>query len=72
MMKRVARRSRRSRPGAGHHQGLRESHMPQIAAWMDEAIRAAAKDDEPVIQRIAGDVRELLATFPVPGFAPGN
>jgi glycine hydroxymethyltransferase len=46
--------------------------MPQIAAWMDEAITAAAKDDEPVIQRIAGDVRELLATFPMPGFAPGN
>jgi glycine hydroxymethyltransferase len=52
--------------------GLRESHMPQIAAWMDEAITAAAKDDEPVIQRIAGDVRELLAAFPMPGFAPGN
>jgi glycine hydroxymethyltransferase len=52
--------------------GLRESHMPQIAAWMDEAIRAAAKDDEPVIHRIAGEARELLAAFPMPGFTPGK
>jgi glycine hydroxymethyltransferase len=52
--------------------GLGESHMPQIAAWMDEAITAAAKDDEPVIQRIAAEARELLATFPMPGFEPGN
>jgi glycine hydroxymethyltransferase len=50
--------------------GLSESHMPQIAAWMDEAITAAAKDDDPVIERIAGEVRELLAGFPMPGFAP--
>ncbi len=52
--------------------GLGESDMPQIAAWINEAITAAAKDDEPVIQRIAGEVRELLATFPMPGFEPGN
>jgi len=50
--------------------GLGESHMTQIAAWMDEAITAAAKDDDPVIERIAGEVRELLAGFPMPGFAP--
>ena len=50
--------------------GLGESHMSQIAAWMDEAITAAAKDDDPVIERIAGEVRELLAGFPMPGFAP--
>ena len=50
--------------------GLGEPHMAQIAAWMDEAIAAAAKDDEPVIERIAGEVRELLAAFPMPGWAP--
>ncbi len=50
--------------------GLGESHMVQVAAWMDEAIAAAAKDDEPVIERIAGEVRELLAAFPMPGWAP--
>ncbi len=51
--------------------GLRESHMAQIAAWMDAAITAAAKDDEPLIERIAGQVRDLLAGFPMPGFAAG-
>jgi glycine hydroxymethyltransferase len=50
--------------------GLREEHMPQIAAWMDEAIAAALKDDEPAIERIAGEVRDLLAGFPMPGWMP--
>src|SRR5258706_1037375 len=50
--------------------GLTEQHMPQVAAWMDESIRAASKQDDAVIDRIAGQVRELLAGFPMPGFAP--
>ncbi|HUC56348.1 MAG TPA: serine hydroxymethyltransferase [Streptosporangiaceae bacterium] len=50
--------------------GLTPGHMPQVAAWMDEAITAAKKDDEAVIERVAGDVRDLLADFPMPGFAP--
>jgi glycine hydroxymethyltransferase len=50
--------------------GLTEEHMPQIAAWMDEAIMAATKDDEAVIERVAANVRELLAGFPMPGYAP--
>ncbi len=50
--------------------GLGESHMAQVAAWMDDAITAAAKDDEAVIERIAGEVRELLAAYPMPGWAP--
>ncbi len=49
--------------------GLREEHMPQIAAWMDEAITAAVKEDEAAIERIAGEVRDLLAGFPMPGWA---
>jgi glycine hydroxymethyltransferase len=49
--------------------GLGEPHMAQIAAWMDEAITAATKDDEAAIERIAGEVRELLAGFPMPGWA---
>jgi len=49
--------------------GLREEHMPPIAAWMDEAITAAAKDDETVIERIAAEVREFLADYPIPGWA---
>jgi glycine hydroxymethyltransferase len=50
--------------------GLVEQHMPQVAAWMDEAIRAATKQDDAVIERIARQVRDLLAGFPMPGFAP--
>jgi len=50
--------------------GLGESHMAQVAAWMDEAITAAAKDDEAMIERIAGEVRDLLAGYPMPGWAP--
>jgi glycine hydroxymethyltransferase len=49
--------------------GLTQEHMPQVAAWMDEAITAAAKQDDVAIDRVAGQVRELLAGFPMPGFA---
>jgi glycine hydroxymethyltransferase len=49
--------------------GLREEHMPQIAAWMDEAIGAALKEDEQVIERIAGEVRDLLAAYPMDGWS---
>ena len=44
--------------------------MPQLAAWMDEAITAALKEDEQSIERIAGEVRDLLAAFPMPGWSP--
>jgi glycine hydroxymethyltransferase len=50
--------------------GLGESHMAQVAAWMDDAITAAAKDDEAAIERISGEVRELLSAYPMPGWAP--
>lgn len=36
----------------------------------DEAITAAAKEDEATIERIAGEVREMLAAYPIPGWAP--
>jgi glycine hydroxymethyltransferase len=52
--------------------GLTESHMVQVAAWMDEAITAAAKEDESVIERIAAEIRELLAAFPAPGWTPSS
>jgi glycine hydroxymethyltransferase len=48
--------------------GLTEEQMPQVAAWIDEAIAAAVKDDEPTIQRIAGEVADLLAEYPMPGW----
>jgi glycine hydroxymethyltransferase len=51
--------------------GLREEHMPQLAAWIDEAVSAAVKDDEPALERIAGEVRDLLAGFPMAGWSEG-
>ncbi len=49
--------------------GLTGEHMPRVAAWMDEAITAAIKDDEPSIERIAGEIRELLGGYPMAGWA---
>src|SRR5271165_743549 len=49
--------------------GLTAAHMTQIAGWMDEAIIAAAKDDEDAIDKIAAEVRELMTGFPMPGWA---
>src|SRR5580700_8977351 len=48
--------------------GLTEEHMPQLAAWMDEAITAAAKDDEAPLARIAAEIRDLLSAYPIPGW----
>jgi glycine hydroxymethyltransferase len=50
--------------------GLREEHMAPIAAWIDQAVAAAAKADEAALDRIACEVSELLAAFPMPGWAP--
>jgi glycine hydroxymethyltransferase len=49
--------------------GLGEEHMAAIAAWMDDAITAAAKDDEAALDRIAGEVRDLMSAFPMPGWS---
>ncbi|MPY83725.1 MAG: serine hydroxymethyltransferase [Actinophytocola sp.] len=48
--------------------GLRPEHQPQIAAWIDRVVGAAARGDESVIERVAAEVRELLAGFPMPGY----
>jgi glycine hydroxymethyltransferase len=50
--------------------GLTEAQMPQVAAWLDEAVTAAVKDDEASITRIAGEVSALLSAYPMPGWAP--
>jgi glycine hydroxymethyltransferase len=49
--------------------GLTEAQMPQVAAWIDEAVDAACKEDEPTLARIATDVCELLAAYPSPGWS---
>jgi glycine hydroxymethyltransferase len=50
--------------------GLREEHMQQIGAWIDDVVTAALKEDERAIERIAGEIRDLLAGFPMAGWAP--
>jgi glycine hydroxymethyltransferase len=50
--------------------GLTEAQMPQVAAWIDETVTAAIKEDEAVLGRIAGEVRDLLSGYPMPGWAP--
>jgi glycine hydroxymethyltransferase len=50
--------------------GLREEHMPAVAAWMDAALAALAKEDEAALDQIAGEVADLLSGFPMPGWAP--
>ena len=49
--------------------GLTEEHMPLLAAWMDEAITAATKEDESPLERIAAEIRDLLTAFPIPGWS---
>ncbi|MGZ3141725.1 serine hydroxymethyltransferase [Lentzea chajnantorensis] len=41
--------------------GLRPSHMPQIADWIDRATTAVA--DEPALARIATEVEDLLTSL---------
>jgi glycine hydroxymethyltransferase len=48
--------------------GLTEAHMPQVADWISRAVDAAIKDDEPALEHIAGEVRELLSAYPMAGF----
>ena len=47
--------------------GMRENEMRQIARWMDQVVRAAAADDEAVVERVAGEVSDLTKGFPAPG-----
>jgi glycine hydroxymethyltransferase len=48
--------------------GLTEPHLDQLAGWIDAAISAAARPDGDVLDKIAGEVRALLAVFPMPGW----
>ncbi|HEY8372359.1 MAG TPA: serine hydroxymethyltransferase [Pseudonocardiaceae bacterium] len=49
--------------------GLGVEHMEQIAAWIDQAIEAARQGEEEKLDRIAAEVRGLLAGYPMPGWA---
>ncbi|WP_019633736.1 serine hydroxymethyltransferase [Actinomadura atramentaria] len=54
--------------------GLTPDRMPQIAAWIDEVVTAAAADpdDASVADRVAAEIRELTAAYPMPGWAPAG
>jgi len=49
--------------------GMGPEQMTQIAAWMDQAVKAAADGDEAALAQIAGEVRDLTATYPMPGWS---
>ncbi|WP_026422868.1 serine hydroxymethyltransferase [Actinokineospora inagensis] len=45
--------------------GLTVDHMPRLAEWIDRAVAAG---DDTEIDKIAAEVRELLADHPMPGW----
>jgi glycine hydroxymethyltransferase len=47
--------------------GMTEAEMELIARWLDDGVDAAGRRDEAVLGRIAQEVRELTAAFPIPG-----
>ena len=47
--------------------GLGVAQMPMVAEWMDRAITDAG--DDAALDKIAGEVRQLLADYPMPGRA---
>jgi glycine hydroxymethyltransferase len=47
--------------------GMTEPEMRLIADWINEGVEAAKKGDQTTIERIASEVRELVAQFPIPG-----
>jgi glycine hydroxymethyltransferase len=47
--------------------GMTPSEMELIARWIDEGVDAAGREDEATIERIAEEVNELTAAFPIPG-----
>jgi glycine hydroxymethyltransferase len=49
--------------------GLRPEHQPQIAEWIDRTVAAAIAADEGAIEKIAAEIGDLLAGFPMPGYS---
>ncbi|AHH96187.1 serine hydroxymethyltransferase [Kutzneria viridogrisea] len=49
--------------------GLGVEQMPQLAQWIDDTVTAANAGDEAGIERIAAQISELLAGYPMPGWA---
>jgi glycine hydroxymethyltransferase len=49
--------------------GLGVEDMTKVAEWIDLTVQAENSGDEPAIEAIAGEIRELLAGYPMPGWA---
>jgi glycine hydroxymethyltransferase len=49
--------------------GMGKGEMKRIAAWIEEGVDAARREDEATFARIADDVRELALSFTIPGVA---
>jgi glycine hydroxymethyltransferase len=49
--------------------GLGVEQMPQLAAWIDRVVTATADGDESVVDATAAEIAELLAAYPMPGWA---
>ena len=47
--------------------GMGPAEMQTIAGLIDEVTRSVSTDDETIIKRVAGQVRELAGGFPAPG-----
>ncbi len=47
--------------------GLRGEHMEEIARWLDEVGEAVRSDDEELLERVKGEVCDLMARYPAPG-----
>ena len=49
--------------------GMGDTEIEQIAAWIDQGVDAARRDDDAAITRIGEEVRELALAFPIPDTA---
>jgi glycine hydroxymethyltransferase len=48
--------------------GLGVEDMTKVAEWLDLTVQAENSGDEAAIEGIAGEIRELLAGYPMPGW----
>jgi glycine hydroxymethyltransferase len=49
--------------------GLGVADMPKLAEWFDRAVTAGDTGDEAALDTVAAEIRELLAGYPMPGWA---
>ncbi|MQA12241.1 MAG: serine hydroxymethyltransferase [Pseudonocardiaceae bacterium] len=49
--------------------GLGADQMPQLADWIERVVIAAGSGDDATIDRVAAEISELLAKYPMPGWS---